>query len=188
MDDGVDRGTRLTIWKTHGAMAKRRATPKDLPDTVREAVERTVQATVGSAQLTRGRAQEAVDEVVRGAETGAGAVRERVRDAEKSAGSVRERVLGALDERRPATQDDVRDLQKALGKIADRLDAIEERLPKPPARSRRSPGRSKSAAASGSSTRGKASSGGKAAAGRKGAKAKTRTGAADSRSSAGRSR
>jgi hypothetical protein len=66
-------------------MAKRPG--QQVPDAVRDAVERTIQATVGSAQTTRERAQEAVDEVVRGA----GA----------SAESLRERVLGAIEERRP---------------------------------------------------------------------------------------
>ena len=92
-------------------MAERR----DISDSLREAVDRTVQATVGSAQFTRERAQEAVDEVVRGAETRAGAVRQAVR--------------GALEERRPATQEDIRDLAKELRSIARRLKAIEERLP-----------------------------------------------------------
>ncbi len=100
-------------------MAKKRPTPAELPDAVREAVDRTVQATVGSAQFTRGRAQEAVDDVVRSAEMRAGAVRQAVR--------------GALEERRPATQEDIRDLVKELRAISRRLKAIEERLPPEPA-------------------------------------------------------
>ena len=89
-------------------------------DRVREAVERTVQATVGSAQLTRVRAQEAVDEIVKGAESG-------LRQSRKA---VTERVR-ALDERRPVTVEDLRDLRAELRAIARRLDAIEERLPAP---------------------------------------------------------
>jgi polyhydroxyalkanoate synthesis regulator phasin len=86
-------------------------------EAVRDAVERTVQATIGSAQDSRTRAQQAVDEIVKSAEAGATAVRERVR--------------GALEGQRPATQDDLRELQKELRAIARRLDAIEKRLPKP---------------------------------------------------------
>lgn len=86
-----------------------------MSDAVREAVERTVQATVGSAQLTRERAQEAVDEVVRGAEAGAS--------------SVRERLLEVLEERRPLTHQDIEPIRKDLRAILRRLDAIEERLP-----------------------------------------------------------
>ncbi|TMK62154.1 MAG: hypothetical protein E6G53_14715 [Actinobacteria bacterium] len=96
-------------------MADRKSTPAGLPDAVREAVERTLDATRESAQTTRSRAQEAVDELVKSAEAGAGAVRERVR--------------GAIDERRPATSDDLRELRKELRAIGRRLDAIEERLP-----------------------------------------------------------
>jgi hypothetical protein len=94
-------------------MAKR-PTPKDVPDAVRDAVDRTVQATIGSAQLTRGRAQEAVDELVRTAEAGAGAVREA--------------VVGAFEERRPATSDDLEELRAELRRISRRLTAIERQL------------------------------------------------------------
>ena len=97
-------------------MANRKPTPQRLPEAVRDAVDRTLQATRESAETTRTRAQDAVDELVRGAEAGAEAVRDRVK--------------GAIDERRPATSDDLRDLRKELRAIARRLDAIEERLPK----------------------------------------------------------
>lgn len=95
-------------------MAKRRPTPMDVPDAVREAVDRTVQATIGSAQLTRGRAQEAVDELVR--------------TAEARAGAVRQAVVGALEERRPATSDDLKELRTELRRISRRLAAIERQL------------------------------------------------------------
>jgi polyhydroxyalkanoate synthesis regulator phasin len=77
---------------------------QQVPDAVRDAVERTIQATVGSAQSTRDRAQDAVDEIVRG-------------------------VGRAIDDRRPVTQEDVKALRKDLREIARRLDAIEQRLP-----------------------------------------------------------
>ena len=114
------------MWKTPPPVAKRRSSgPQNVPDAVREAVERTVQATVGSAQITRDRAQEAVDEIVRGAEAGAEVVRERVRGA----GAAPRRVAGALDERRPATHEDLQKLKADLRAIVRRLDAIEDRLP-----------------------------------------------------------
>jgi len=109
-------------------MAKRKSTAREIPDAMRDAVERTIQATVGSAQITRERAQEAVDEVVRGAEASAGAVRERVREAERGAESVRERVLEAIGDARPATQEDLRDLRDELRAIGDRLEAIERSI------------------------------------------------------------
>lgn len=95
-------------------MARRRPTRMDVPDAVRDAVDRTVQITIGSAQLTRGRAQEAVDELVRTAEAGAGAVREA--------------VVGAFEERRPATSDDLKELRTELRRISRRLAAIERQL------------------------------------------------------------
>jgi ABC-type transporter Mla subunit MlaD len=89
-------------------VAKRRTAP---PDALRDAVERTVQATRDSAQETRQRAQGALDELV------------------DTLGRSRSAVLGALDDRRPATQEDVRELKAELRKIGRRLDAIEKRLP-----------------------------------------------------------
>jgi polyhydroxyalkanoate synthesis regulator phasin len=110
-------------------MASRRSPAQRLPDAVREAVESTVQATRESAQGTRGRAQEAVDDLVKAAEAGAEAVRDRVRDAGEGAEAVRERVRGTLEQRRPATSDDIREIKVELRAIARRLDAIEDRLP-----------------------------------------------------------
>src|SRR5256885_8193231 len=98
-------------------MANRKPTPQRLPEAVRDAVERTLQATREGAETTRTRAQDAVDELVRGAEAGAEAVRDRVK--------------GAIEERRPATSDDLRELRAELRAIGRRLDAIEERLPAP---------------------------------------------------------
>jgi polyhydroxyalkanoate synthesis regulator phasin len=70
------------------------------PETLRGAVDRTVQATVGQAQMTRERAQELVDELA------------------GTAGRVRE----ALDDLRlVATPDDVRGLQA-------RIEALEKRV------------------------------------------------------------
>ena len=99
-------------------MARRRSTPKEL----REAVERTVQVTRGSAERTRGRAQDAVDELVE-------PVVELVRGAEAGLTRSRRAVADAIDDRLPATQDDVRALHAELRKISRRLDAIEEKLP-----------------------------------------------------------
>jgi polyhydroxyalkanoate synthesis regulator phasin len=97
------------VWDTAAPMARRRTTPSELPDAVRDAVERTMQATVGSAERTR----DAVDELVKGAESRGRAVRDV--------------VGGAL----PATQEDIRELRTELRRISRRLEAIEERLPAP---------------------------------------------------------
>jgi polyhydroxyalkanoate synthesis regulator phasin len=78
-------------------MAGRR-TPQD---TLKEAVERTVQA----GQVTRDRAQGSLDELV-------------------------STVRGALEAGRPATHDDMDDLRKELRAIGRRLDKIEKQISK----------------------------------------------------------
>jgi len=95
-------------------MAKRPTSPAEL----RDAVERTVQATLGSAERQRERTQGALDDL-------AGTVDQLRRGA--GAGLARGRR--ALEDRRPATWEDVRELKAELRRIGRRLDAIEERLP-----------------------------------------------------------
>jgi hypothetical protein len=93
------------------------AEPRDIPDALREAVERTVQATVD----TRGRAQGAVDDLT-------GSVDELVKGAEKSLSQRRRSVRAAVGERLPATQEDIKEVRADLRRIARRLDAIEQHL------------------------------------------------------------
>jgi hypothetical protein len=92
-------------------MARRRTTPQRLPDAVRDAVERTIQTTLGGAQQTRGRAQEALDEVVHGAEAGAKTVRQRVR--------------AAADAARPATVDDLKEMRAEIKRLSKRVEQLE---------------------------------------------------------------
>jgi hypothetical protein len=92
-------------------MAKRPSTPSEL----REAVERTVQATLGSAERQRDRT---IDEI-----TGT------VDNLRKGAEAGLARGRRALEDRRPATHEDLRELRAELRRIGRRLDAIEERLP-----------------------------------------------------------
>ena len=95
-------------------MAERR----DIPDALREAVERTVQATVGTRELAQGAASDlsaSVDDLVKG--------------AEKGITRSRRSVTAAVGERLPASHDDVKAIRAELRRIGKRLDAIEERLP-----------------------------------------------------------
>jgi hypothetical protein len=85
-------------------MPKRPTSPADL----RDAVERTVQSTLGSAERRRDRT---VDNLRSAAESGLARGRK------------------AIDEARPATHEDIRELKAELRRIGRRLDAIEERLP-----------------------------------------------------------
>jgi chromosome segregation ATPase len=105
-------------------MAKRPSTPGDL----RDAVERTVQATLGSAERQRERTQGALDDL-------AGTVDQLRRGAE--AGIARGRR--AIEERRPATSEDIRELKAEIRRIGRRLDQIEERLPAKRSGAKRSP-------------------------------------------------
>ena len=90
---------------------------RDISDALREAVERTVQATLE----TGGRAQGAVDEL-------AGQVDDLRRGAEKNITRSGRSVRAAVEDRLPATQEDVKLLRSELRSIADRLEAIETRL------------------------------------------------------------
>jgi peptidoglycan hydrolase CwlO-like protein len=74
-------------------------------DNLRDAVERTVDATLGSAERSRSVAQGALEDL-------------------------RRSVSDAIEGRRPATSDDVKELKAELRAINRRLDKIEERLPK----------------------------------------------------------
>jgi len=94
-------------------MAERR----DIPDALRDAVERTVRATVD----TRERAQDAVGDV-------AGSANELVRGAEKGIRTGQRSVRAAVEDRLPATQEDIRILTAELREISRRLDVIETRL------------------------------------------------------------
>jgi polyhydroxyalkanoate synthesis regulator phasin len=85
-------------------------------DAVRKAVDQAFQATAGqaqtTAQTTRDRAQELVD------------------DLAQAAGRVRE----ALDDLRPPTADDLRSLREDLDALERRVARLEEDTPKPRAR------------------------------------------------------
>ena len=95
-------------------MAKRPGAPSEL----RDAVERTVQATVGSAERQRDRTQGAIDEI-----SGT------VDNLRRGAGAGLARGRRAIEDRRPATHEDLRELRAELRRIGRRLEAIEERLP-----------------------------------------------------------
>ena len=84
---------------------------------MRRAVERTVQTTVGSAGMTRDRAQEVVDEVVTRAERTRGA-----------AAGVGDRVRDALNDLRQLTGDEMKDLRAAIERLANQVESLESRL------------------------------------------------------------
>jgi polyhydroxyalkanoate synthesis regulator phasin len=97
-------------------------------DNLRDAVERTVDATIGSAERGRSAAQGALDDLV-------DSVEELRKGAEQRLARGRRSMTDALEGRRPATYDDIKELRAELRAIGRRLDKIEERLPKKRARS-----------------------------------------------------
>jgi polyhydroxyalkanoate synthesis regulator phasin len=103
-------------------MARRPSRSSELPDSLRDAVERTVDATLGSAGRSREAAQSALDDMVQ-------SVDELRRGAEERLSKGRRSMTEAIEGRRPANLDDIRELKAELRSVARRLDAIEERLP-----------------------------------------------------------
>jgi hypothetical protein len=109
-------------------MARRPTNPKEL----REAVERTVESTLGSAGRSRDAAQGALDDLADTAESLRKGAEQRISRSRKA-------VAEAIDTRRPATYDDIRELKAELRAIGRRLDKIEENLPAKRAPAKRKP-------------------------------------------------
>jgi polyhydroxyalkanoate synthesis regulator phasin len=83
--------------------------PPGRADAVRSAAVQAFQSTAGQAGLTRERAQDLADELV------------------QAAG----RLIGAFDELRPASADDVRSLREAIAGLERRVAALEAAAEKP---------------------------------------------------------
>jgi hypothetical protein len=92
-------------------------------DNLRDAVERTVEATIGSAERSPSAAPGGLDDLVDSVEDLRKGAEERLARGRKS-------MADALEGRRPATSDDIKEVQAELRAIGRRLDEIEERLPK----------------------------------------------------------
>jgi polyhydroxyalkanoate synthesis regulator phasin len=92
------------------------------PNNLRDAVEKTVEATLGSAERSRSAAQGALDDLVE-------SVEDLRKGAEKRLSRGRRSVTDAIEGRRPATSEDIKELKAELRAIGRRLDKIEERLP-----------------------------------------------------------
>ena len=84
---------------------------------------RTVEATLGSAERSRSAAQGALDDLVE-------SVEDLRKGAEERLSRGRRSVTDAIEGRRPATSDDIKELKAELRAIGRRLDTIEERLPR----------------------------------------------------------
>ena len=92
------------------------------PTNLRDAVEKTVEATLGSAERSRSAAQGALDDLVE-------SVEDLRKGAEQRISRGRRSVTDVLEGRRPATSDDLKELKAEMRAIGRRLDELEERLP-----------------------------------------------------------
>jgi polyhydroxyalkanoate synthesis regulator phasin len=106
-----------------------------VPDAVRRAVARTIQSTLGPAALTRERAQELADEVLRRAEDRAGQARRGVRGAGQlprdAAVEVGDRLRDAIADLRGPTNEDVEQLRSEIELLRLRVDQLERKLSRP---------------------------------------------------------
>ena len=92
------------------------------PTNLRDAVENTVEATLGSAERSRSAAQGALDDL-------AESVDDLRKGAEERLSRGRRSMADVIEGRRPATSEDIKELKAELRAIGRRLDKIEERLP-----------------------------------------------------------
>jgi polyhydroxyalkanoate synthesis regulator phasin len=103
--------------------------PGGVQDAVRRAVERTFQSTLGSSPLTRERAQELADDVLRRAEEGAARAGRGVRQAgvrqREAAVGVGDRLRDAITEIRSIGGDEIGRLRSEVEELKRRVDELE---------------------------------------------------------------
>jgi polyhydroxyalkanoate synthesis regulator phasin len=106
--------------------------PKDseergLPDSLRQAIERTFEATSGSAAEARGQASELLDEVSkRGRDARDVVSRQRQKAGEASADAA-SRVIEAIEGMRVATREELRALEREVKALAKRVEKLESK-------------------------------------------------------------
>jgi polyhydroxyalkanoate synthesis regulator phasin len=115
-----------------------------VPDSVRRAVERTIESTLGSSAQTRERAQDLVDEVLRRAERATKGVREVTDKQREAATGVGGRLRSAVQDLRLATGEDVREIRGALRRLEDRVAKLEKSVSNKPAKKKAASKRSTS--------------------------------------------
>jgi polyhydroxyalkanoate synthesis regulator phasin len=110
-------------------MARRPKASTGVPDTVRRAVARTIQNTLGPTSLSRERAQELADDMLRRAEDSAARAGRGVRDAgqrpRSAAVGVSDRVREAITELRRLSGEDTGQLRSDLERLRQRVDELE---------------------------------------------------------------
>ena len=100
---------------------------RGLPESLREAIERTFAASADSAVETRERAQEMLDEVARRGQKAREAVAERAQEASQASASAATKVIEAIEGMRLATREDMRLLERRLEDLSKRVAELESK-------------------------------------------------------------
>ena len=100
---------------------------RNIPDALREAIERTFAATADSAAETGERAQAALDEVSRRGQKVREAVTDRAQEAGQASASAASKVVEAIEGMRLASRDDVRELERRIEELSARIKRLESK-------------------------------------------------------------
>jgi polyhydroxyalkanoate synthesis regulator phasin len=113
-------------------MARAQKGTAGVPDSVRRAVARTIQTTLGPAGLTRERAEELADDVLRRAEDSAARAGRGVKEAgqrpREAAVGVGDRVREAIAELRGLGSEELEQLRSEVELLRLRVDQLEKKL------------------------------------------------------------
>jgi polyhydroxyalkanoate synthesis regulator phasin len=104
---------------------QRKEQSRNVPDSLRTAIERTFAATAEGAAETRGRAGAALDEVARRGREAREVVSGRAQEARESSAGAAARVIEAIEGMRLASHDDLRELSKQVEELSRRIEKLE---------------------------------------------------------------
>ena len=109
------------------ARAPKQTQERGLPESLRQAIERTFEATSGSAADARGQAGELLDEVSRRGREAREAVARRGQKASEASADAANRVIEAIEGMRVATREELRSLEKELQALSKRVEKLESK-------------------------------------------------------------
>jgi polyhydroxyalkanoate synthesis regulator phasin len=109
------------------AKAPKDSQERGLPDSLRQAIERTFEATSDSAADARDQAGELLDEVSRRGREAREAVARRRQKAGEASADAAARVIEAIEGMRLATREDLRSLEREVKALARRVEKLESK-------------------------------------------------------------
>ena len=98
-----------------------------VPDSLRQAIERTFSATAEGAAETRDRASEMLDDVARRGREAGKSVAGRAQEARESSAGAASKVIEAIEGMRLASHEDVRELTKQVEQLSRRVEKLESK-------------------------------------------------------------